>query len=154
MSFSLASSIQSNGKSYCLQPQNLSGIQTLVTSHTATMIPLVVSPLPVSFQPHWPTCFSNLPAILMLQGLCTYHSHCLIQSSLLGPQNFLPLGICSLVCSSVTFSVRPYMNSLFKMAISLLTLALFIILHYLPISDILYILLIYFVLPTSNITQP
>ena len=57
--------------------------------------------------------------MLMPQGLCTYHSHYLVQSSLLGPQNFLPLGICSLVvCSSVTFSVRPYMNSLFKMAIS------------------------------------
>lgn len=45
------------------------------------------------------------------------------------------------------------MNSLFKMAISLLTLALFIILHYLPISDILYILLIYFVLPTGMHTS-
>lgn len=67
-------------------------------------------------QLRWPICFLNLSAMLMPQGLFTDHSLCLVHFSFLHPHinTSLSLGICS----SVTFSSRPYINSLFNMTVS------------------------------------
>lgn len=71
-------------------------------------------------QPHWPTCCTNISAMLMPPGLSTYHSPCLVHCSFLCPHNSLPLGVRSfIVFSSVTFSLKPYMKGFFKMAISI-----------------------------------
>lgn len=106
-------------------------------------------------QPHWSTCCTNVLAMLMPQGLSTYHSSCLVHFSFLCPHNSLPLGVCSfVVCSSVTFSLKPYMKGFFKVTISIHFSTLYypsllnFSSHHLSIYDMLYILLIYFVFPT------